>query len=148
MSNTIIEPTNKICRRCELELPVARFHRNKKNADGYHNICIECRHKTALGIFEGRIPRGPSPKPTSELFWGKVDKTKSCWVWKGTVRRRDGSPLFSFGSPATTVSASRWAFEDQFGFAVPDHVHLFRLCGNRLCVKPGHLTARAQLLKA
>lgn len=89
-------------------------------------------------------------RPTAEeLFWSRVEKTETCWLWMGykcklgygrTWVRRDGT--------YTRVLAHRWAYEqlrgpiplDALGVPLPlDH-----LCRNPSCVNPDHLEAVAQ----
>lgn len=73
-------------------------------------------------------------------FWGKVEKTKGCWIWKGGLSqgygrlqigsRKDGS--------RRKVLAHRIAYELMIG-DIPKGKELDHLCRNRACVRPEHL---------
>ena len=130
----------KICKRCQLELPLNKFHRNKQSkTDGYHGVCIRCRHLSALGYFAEQLQHGPIAKDPIVAFWSKVEKTDGgCWIWKGSQYR--GSAIFSWGGhgKVKSMQAHRWAFQYQFGFPIPRNVYLSRNCKNNLCVNPCH----------
>lgn len=70
----------------------------------------------------------PSP-PATRLFWTRVRKTDTCWVWGGVIDDK-GYGRFS------TRLAHRIAFEDRHGFV---DLELDHLCRNTLCVNPDHL---------
>lgn len=132
----------KICRRCQEELPITKFHRNKNAPGGYHNVCTRCRYLSMAGVFTEQLKRGPAVKDPLIAFWENVDKSGSCWIWTGAFDSRGTSPKFHFkeGTKNKQVSAPRWAFEYQFGFPIPKGINLFRQCGNSRCVKPGHMS--------
>ena len=68
------------------------------------------------------------------LFWGKVEKTNTCWLWKGTRRGGYGR----FRTDDGLVEAHRFSYETAVGpillGLIIDH-----LCRNRACVRPDHL---------
>lgn len=71
-----------------------------------------------------------------ERFWSWVEKTETCWLWKGALNHGYGS--FSIG--ARQRKAHRFSYELAHG-AVPEGLTLDHLCRNRPCVRPDHLEA-------
>jgi hypothetical protein len=59
-----------------------------------------------------------------------------CWLWRGRIDRPDGFPLFPFGEGLR--SAARVVFGLEVA-PVPAGVHVRRVCGRSLCVRPDHL---------
>jgi hypothetical protein len=74
-------------------------------------------------------------------FWPKVDKTDSCWLWRGYVRpdgygritRRYGQIVGAFYAHVVSYVLMRGP--------VPDDLTLDHLCRTRGCVNPAHLEA-------
>ena len=75
-------------------------------------------------------------------FWSKVEKTKTCWLWRGYIgKNRYGSFHTVVRGKTMKVLAHRYAFMQynilpmwkQKGLEL-DHV-----CRNRECVNPAHL---------
>jgi hypothetical protein len=81
--------------------------------------------------------RHPSPKqPRGWRFWRSVEKTDSCWIWKGCVNERGyGQTTSTYGR---TVRVHRFAYELLKG-AIPVGKELDHLCRVRNCVNPDHL---------
>lgn len=73
-----------------------------------------------------------------ERFWSKVEKTPTCWIWKGTTT------TWGYGQFAVThfdkVSAHRMSYELLRG-SIPERLELDHLCRNKACVNPTHLEA-------
>jgi hypothetical protein len=70
-----------------------------------------------------------------DLFWAKVDKTGSCWLWTA-YRDRAGYGTFSIKRHphrAHRVSAVL------AGMEVPDHLFVCHHCDTPSCVNPAHL---------
>lgn len=76
------------------------------------------------------------PGPVEPRFWSKVEKTDSCWVWKGG-RRRKGYGVFHVLS--RPVAAHRFSWELASGQKVPEGFHVLHRCDNPPCVNPAHL---------
>ena len=70
-----------------------------------------------------------------ERFWGKVEKTPTCWIWRGAVGK-DG--YGSFTAQRKFVRAHRFAFELSKG-AIPRGFFVCHSCDVPLCVNPEHL---------
>ena len=69
------------------------------------------------------------------LFWSKVKKTDSCWLWQGSADRR------GYGSVRidhVTQKAHRVSWSLAHGFIPPDLCVLHR-CDTPACVNPDHL---------
>ncbi len=68
-------------------------------------------------------------------FWARIDREASgCWEWPGAISG-DGYGRFYVGR--RQIRAHRYAFKAEHGFDAGDF--LCHGCGNRLCVRPGHL---------
>lgn len=76
-----------------------------------------------------------APVTTNQgLFWRKVDKSGTCWEWRG--KRTPGGYGIYNGR-----TAHRVMFELIHG-PVPSDLHVDHVCRNRGCVYPGHLRTR------
>jgi site-specific DNA-cytosine methylase len=75
--------------------------------------------------------------PESMRFWSKVEKTDTCWLWRGALNEH-GYGIFGREASKDTVRAHRWAFENVVG-QIPDGLDLDHLCRVRHCVRPDHL---------
>lgn len=78
-------------------------------------------------------------KTPEERFWAKVNKTETCWLWRGKPDAHGYGAFFVHGK---TRKAHRFAYELLVG-PIPeglqlDHV-IARGCTNRHCVNPAHL---------
>lgn len=76
-----------------------------------------------------------------ERFWSKVDKTDSCWEWRGYLTK--GYANFRVAPQSRPdlqqkALAHRVAYELLVGH-IPDGMQLDHLCRNRRCVNPEHL---------
>jgi hypothetical protein len=73
-----------------------------------------------------------------ELFWSRVNKTDSCWLWTGSIRGKGyGQTLRSNGSRSY---AHRFSYELVNG-PIPEGLCVDHICRVRLCVNPAHLQA-------
>jgi hypothetical protein len=80
---------------------------------------------------------GPKPRPETERFWAKVDKSGECWIWTGAKTRTGYGSCH--GSDGERL-AHRWAYRDLVG-PIPEGLHIDHLCRVRDCVNPAHLEA-------
>jgi len=71
-----------------------------------------------------------------ERFWNKVEKTDSCWLWKG-AKLQAGYGVARLGERSGV--AQRIAWELEIG-SDPGLFFLQNECGNRSCVFPKHWT--------
>lgn len=67
----------------------------------------------ATGDPEGKKLSGPAPRPPADLFWAKVVKTETCWLWTGAKASKYGHG--SFMHQKRNFKAHRWAYESLVG---------------------------------
>jgi len=72
-----------------------------------------------------------------ERFWSKVEKTETCWNWRG-AQNEQGYGRFRVGGE--TIGAHRFAFELEKG-PLPAGLCALHNCDNSSCVRPDHLYA-------
>jgi hypothetical protein len=85
-----------------------------------------------------------------ELFWAKVIKTDTCWIWTAAKARGNYGSVHAMDR---TYRAHRFAYELHYG-PIPDGLEIDHLCHNRdqscpggpaclhrRCVNPAHLEA-------
>lgn len=125
----------KRCTGCEQVKPVEDFYRAARGKLSVY--CKPCK-KAARAVSADRMQH-QSPADVAERFFAKVEKTPSCWVWRGWTGNV-GYGRFLFRGRATQAHVvslliagvdvpSRW----DTGLVV-DH-----LCRNPACVNPAHL---------
>jgi hypothetical protein len=72
---------------------------------------------------------------TAERFWNNVNKTDTCWLWKGaTVGRGYGKT--SFGGICKRAHRVAWELTNG---VIPEGLLVCHRCDNPLCVRPDHL---------
>lgn len=77
-------------------------------------------------------------RPLEARFWKFVEKTKTCWLWKGTKKVGSGyGRLFFHKKP---LCAHRVSYQIHKG-PIPAGLTIDHLCRNRACVNPEHLEA-------
>lgn len=76
----------------------------------------------------------PSP---AERFWSHVEKTETCWLWKGATLRGGYGSCGKVGQRGTMV-AHRRSWEEVNG-PVPKGLFLDHTCRVRSCVRVDHL---------
>jgi hypothetical protein len=83
------------------------------------------------------------PRDYTARFWSRVEKTDSCWLWRGTVNSNGYGVLrvdCVSGSKGRLIFTHRYAYEQIKG-AIPDGLFLDHLCRVRHCCNPNHLEA-------
>lgn len=76
---------------------------------------------------------------TENRFWSKVDKTPTCWLWRGYLHK--GYAHFSLNG--RTTSAHRFAYQLLVG-PIPEGLVIDHLCHVKHCVNAAHLEAVTQ----
>ena len=73
------------------------------------------------------------PKPTtSAVFWDRVEKFGSCWIWAGPLDPQ------GYGRHGRFY-AHRFAFELHTGKPIPEGRQIDHICHERACINPDHL---------
>jgi hypothetical protein len=72
-----------------------------------------------------------------QRFWDKVDKTNTCWLWRGCASRKGYGGIQVNGKK---LRANRVAFELTYG-PIPDGLLVLHTCDVPTCVNPAHLYA-------
>lgn len=68
-------------------------------------------------------------------FWRKVERGIGCWLWTG-AKRPGGNGVFSVAHQPRPAHRIAW----QIAYGPPPAGRtVLRTCGNRGCVRPGHL---------
>ena len=75
----------------------------------------------------------------AQRFWSTVEKTDSCWLWKGS-KRPNGYGQFFVAMPGKKLSVSthRYSYLLHFG-EIPDGLCVLHKCDVRYCIRPDHL---------
>lgn len=85
----------------------------------------------------GPAMRGARKPPASaaERFWPHVEKTDTCWLWRGYIAPQGYGQIRSDGRIAFV---HRLSYELNVG-PIPEGLHIDHLCRVRACVNPAHL---------
>lgn len=78
----------------------------------------------------------PRSQPQLQRFWAKVEKTATCWLWRGATGDGYGHAFWN----GAVVRAHRVSYELARG-AIPAGLEIDHLCRERRCVNPDHLEA-------
>lgn len=95
---------------------------------------------------------------TEQRFWEKIEKTPTCWLWRGGRVGSSDVSAGRYGRFATSTTRGnvvlvlphRFSWELHFG-PVPAGLQVLHACDEPACVNPDHLmvgTARANVLDA
>ena len=80
--------------------------------------------------------RRPPRLTTEEMFWVRVEKTATCWLWHGVIRP-DGYGNFS-PTPRKIIMAHRFSYTLTHG-PIPPNMVIMHTCDTPACVNPSHL---------
>lgn len=124
-----LRPRGQWCGYCSARFPISLATRTG-DISTHH---ASAAHRTVM--LERRRIREARRVPH---FWDQVDKTDSCWTWRGPL---DPSGYGrGFLMPGTGGYAHRMAYVLING-PIPSGLTLDHLCRNRACVNPDHLEA-------
>jgi len=85
--------------------------------------------------------------PVEQRFWARVEKTATCWLWRGPTAVSRGDARYgqiSIGGRANRKNhyVHILSFRMHYGEdSIPPGHQIDHLCKNTLCVRPDHLEA-------
>lgn len=79
-----------------------------------------------------------SPEQWFESVWNRVEKTETCWLWRGQLDR-DGYGMCYVPSVQVVRKAHRVIYEMMSSFQIPDGTIACHQCDNPPCVRPSHI---------
>lgn len=76
--------------------------------------------------------------PVEDRFWSKVEKTETCWLFRGCRQTKIGLDYGGFAYKGQTRVAHRVAWELSNG-EIPGKLFVLHKCDVPRCVRPDHL---------
>ena len=80
------------------------------------------------------------PADANSRFWDKVEKTRTCWLWKGSISTQGYGQFWLYGKIQAAHRVA-WHFS---GREIPDGRVLDHRCRSRNCVRAEHLEVVSQ----
>jgi hypothetical protein len=80
-------------------------------------------------------PSSPPVRPLLERFWGRVNRTDTCWLWTGHTIGHGYGMIKHNG---TSILTHRLSYELHYD-AIPDGLYCLHHCDTPSCVRPDHL---------
>ncbi len=99
-----------------------------------HGFCN--KHYRRLKKHGDPLAIRPNALPPAARFWNKVEKTRTCWLWQGSIFQ--GKKYGQFRADGKNWRAHRFAYQLLRG-PIPSGLVLDHLCRNPRCVNPKHL---------
>jgi len=75
------------------------------------------------------------PEISEQRFWAKVEKTDSCWIWRGGIMGRGYGTFFVDG---VSHRVHRLAYRLLVG-EIEEELTVDHLCKIKICVNPSHM---------
>lgn len=97
-------------------------------------VCPKCA-KTFGGWSIGAHSKKCGVTP-ADLFWQKVVKGDYCWIWKGSIKPRNG--YGHFRAAGRDYNAHRFAWEQENG-PIPKGMEVMHTCDVPACVNVAHM---------
>ncbi len=85
-------------------------------------------------------PLGSGAQTIEQRLWAKVEKTESCWLFRGGLINTGYGVIGLGGRQAGKILAHRLAYTLAKG-PIPEGLELDHLCHTPACVNPDHLEA-------
>ena len=135
-----IDDNGRKCSNCGEWFPWNNFHASVRSWTRHQSMCKVC-HKSYK---DPNIALAPNvPLTILQRFEKKYEVVSDgCWIWIGAIAG-DQYPRFHVSTSQGTVPAYRWSY-GWFVGTIPAGESIVRLCLNRLCVNPEHLTSVSQ----
>lgn len=109
---------NKFCPQCGAGFYVSRYRLYKKK------YCSQACYTASWASYD-RVG----------AFWGRVNKTASCWLYTGG-KKHNGYGLLNI--KGRMIQAHRFSYELANG-PIPEGQYVLHKCDTPACVNPGHL---------
>lgn len=106
----------------------------RKNSEGHKGQPAWNRGIQLSEGYRQKLSAGHMQDPVAS-FWHKVEKTDTCWVWRGT--RQTKGYGYHVASKRGSL-AHRFAYQLLVG-PIPDGLQVDHVCRNRWCVRPEHM---------
>jgi hypothetical protein len=108
-------------------------------------ICSGCGAATTKRVTQRHPYRFCSPlcrnrnygprRPLADRFWEKVDRSESCWMWRGSIAS-NGYGSFRGRTGTETAHTVSWRLHHG---EIPNGLFVLHKCDVRPCVNPDHL---------
>jgi hypothetical protein len=82
--------------------------------------------------------------PLLERFWARVEKTPTCWLWRGAIAPSQNGRTLGYGNlwdGRRLEKVHRIAYVMAYG-PIPDGMEVSHDCDTPPCVRPTHLRLR------
>lgn len=95
-------------------------------------------HEPVRGSGSGGAEVSRKATPASVRYLLYVRKTRTCWLFEGTLKDNGYGTISRGGAGAGMVYVHRLAYELAYG-AIPQGLEIDHTCNVRNCVRPDHL---------
>jgi hypothetical protein len=100
-------------------------------------VCGKPRARRAKMCWSCYVARRET-RPLAERFWKKVEKTDTCWLWRGGMTKQGYGQIFAGAGQRRMIYAHVVSYEMHVA-PRPEGMDIDHLCDNPSCVNPQHL---------